>query len=255
MDDRCREQKEHRNNVFGEVLSINPLLTSRSYSEDRRDRHPLFLSIFLPHLPMKKSFTLGAVSGISALAIAFPLAAQFASAQSGTSSSPGNIRDRSAFHARKPLSQDDVQALIDQDNNFLLHADAFLSILKEAVQNHRIALQAAADITDETERNEAVKAAHEAMRTAIAAAVEANPDLQGLKMMPFGTRGPHGHAKRGAMPFGPHLAEKLGLTAEELKEALDSGKTIDAIAEEQGVELPTKPRFRPLRDEDDEVQD
>ncbi len=184
---------------------------------------------------MKKSFALGAASGITALAIGFPLATQFANAQD-TSSSAGSATvatDKPAFKARAPFSQDDVQKLIDRDNQFLLHIDEFVTIQKEAVQNHRIALQAAADITDETERNDAVRTAHDVMRLEIKEAIEANSDLKDLKVMHYG----HGRPGR-----GPHdLAEILGMTEEELKAALDSGKTPKEIAAEKGITLPPKP--------------
>lgn len=197
---------------------------------------------------MKKSFTLGAVSGISALAIAFPVIAQIAGAQSSAAmvnaKKPG-FTSRPGFHGeRAPLSQEDVQAMIDQDNAFLLNVDAFVAIQKEAIQNHRIALQAAADIEDETARNEAVKTAHEAMRTFIEAAVEANPELK-TAMMPFGHRGPGKHGKGEKMR--DHLEEKLGMTEEELEAALESGKTPEEIAEEKGITLPTRPAFGGMR--------
>ncbi len=148
---------------------------------------------------MKTSFTLGAVSGISALALGFPLATQLAGAQSSASSTP----TRPAFHSRAPLSQDDVQELIDRDNAFLLSVDAFVAIQKEAIQNHRIALQVAADIADETERNAAVIAAHDALRDEISKAIEANPDLTNV-LMRFGPHHGHRHMKmmnmRGELP-------------------------------------------------------
>jgi len=193
---------------------------------------------------MKKSFTLGAVSGITALAIGFPLAAQFVGAQSAQQASVSSKRMQ-RWDKREPLSQDDVEAMVDNDNQILLHIDDFVSIFKEAVQNHRIALQAAADMQDETERNDAVMNAHKAMRDAIKDAIEANPDLQMLHMIPFGPggKGPHGPGMMGHRRGPEILAEKLGMTPDELKDALESGKTVDDIAEEKGVELPERPSF------------
>lgn len=204
---------------------------------------------------MKKTFTLGAVSGITALAIGFPIAAQFAGAQEEIASSTSSAKstDRGFFHERAPLSQDDVQGMIDHDNQFLLHVDAFIAIQKKAIQNHRIALQAAADIADETERNDAVKAAYEAMRTEVEAAIAADPELKDLPMMPFGPgKGPRGPGMGMGMGMGMHrgpgdLAEKFGMTPEELKAAIDSGKTIEQIAEEKGVSLPPRPAFGGMR--------
>jgi len=216
---------------------------------------------------MKKSFAFGAVSGISALAIAFPVIAQIAGAQSSGASigsTTPNLADRPGFHGeRAPFSQEDVQTMIDQDNAFLLNVDAFVSIQKEAIQNHRIALQTAADIEDETARNVAVKAAHDAMRNSIEAAVEAKPELK-TAMMPFGhgRHGKHGKGEmmRGRGPGPEKLADKLGLTLDELKSELDGGKTINEIAAEKGIELPARPAFmggRPDadRDDDGDVQD
>jgi hypothetical protein len=197
---------------------------------------------------MKKSFTLGAVSGISALAIAFPVIAQIAGAQSsasGVDQAKPNFAERPGFHGeRAPLSQEDVQAMIDKDNAFLLNVDAFVAIQKETIQAHRIALEAAADIEDEIERNAAVKAAHEAMRASIEAAVEANPELK-TAMMPFGHGGPGKHGKGEKMRG--HLEDKLGMTEDELKAALDAGKTIEEIAEEKGITLPARPAFGGMR--------
>ena len=199
---------------------------------------------------MKKSFTLGAVSGITALAIGFPLAAQFAGAQeasSGTASSVAGAKDGHRWEKRAPLTQDDVDAMVDMDNQILLHIDEMVAIHKEAIQNHRIALQAAADLTDETERNDAVRAANEAMRAEIDAAIDANPELAGLKMGPMGPGGPRGPGGMGhGHRMGPpqDVLDALGMTAEELKAAHESGKTIDEIAEEKGVELPER-RERP----------
>jgi hypothetical protein len=38
------------------------------------------------------------------------------------------------------------------------------------------------------------------------------------------------------------VAEKLGMTVDELQDELDSGKTIREIAEERGVEAPARPQ-------------
>ena len=194
---------------------------------------------------MKKSFTLGAVSGITALAIGFPIAAQFAGAEEASSdSSRGDVKHALRWEKRGPLSQDDVQEMIDHDNQVLLHVDAMVAIYKEAIQNHRIALQAAADMTDETERNDAVHAAHEAMREEIRAAIEADPELADLGMMHMLPGGPGKGHRGGMMKMHANLEEELGMSREEIKAAIESGKTIEEIAEEKGVELPARPRKR-----------
>jgi hypothetical protein len=43
------------------------------------------------------------------------------------------------------------------------------------------------------------------------------------------------------LPGNP--AQKLGMTEAELKAAMDSGKTIEQIAEEKGIDLPPRPPF------------
>jgi hypothetical protein len=83
------------------------------------------------------------------------------------------------------------------------------------------------------------------MRAEIDAAIKANPDLKGA--MPFGPMGfgPGGHGRHGGpgMMMRFDLEEKLGMTKEEIKAELDSGKTIEQIAEEHGVTLPARPPF------------
>jgi hypothetical protein len=187
---------------------------------------------------MKKSFTLGAVSGITALAIGFPFAAQLAGAQEAASSS-ATAADKPGFERHAPLSQDEVQAMVDRDNAILTNIDAFVAIQKKAIQNHRIALQAAVDIQDETERNDAVRAANQAMRAEIDAALEADPALKDA--MPFGPMMGHGKGPRpGMAAMRAGIAETLGMTKEEIKAALGSGKTIEDLAKEKGVELPER---------------
>jgi len=176
---------------------------------------------------------------MSSLALAVPLMAQVAGAQSSAATTTQeNSSTRVPFFKEffpKAVSQEDVQAMIDRDNAFLSNIDAFIALQKEVTQNHRIALTAAADITDDTARQEAVQAAHEAQRTAIQAAIEANPDLAAGMHHGMGKGGHHSMKMRG----GPGmLEEKFGMTMEELKAALDSGKTIEEIAAEKGIELP-----------------
>lgn len=211
---------------------------------------------------MNKAFTIGAVSGISALALAFPVIAQIAGAQSSNNaSSPSSMYGRmTGFHGeRAPLSQEDVRDMIERDNAFLLNVDAFVSVQKAAIQNHRIALEAAADITDEVMRNDAVQSAHAAMRAEIEAAVANNPALKD-SMRPLGGHGDRGEHGRmhGRGPNPEQLATKLGMTATELRSALEDGKTIKEIAEEKGFELPERKNMRGRRnddkDEDDIVQ-
>ncbi len=130
--------------------------------------------------------------------------------------------------------------MIDRDGKFLANADSMLSILKSATQKHKDALTAAAALTDSTARKDAVKKAQDDFRATIQAAIEANPDLKGV-MMPFGGMG-MGHDGMMKGGFGKEgIAQKLGMTPDELKAALDSGKTIEQIAQEKGVTLPVRP--------------
>ncbi len=208
---------------------------------------------------MNKAFTIGAVSGISALALAFPVIAQIAGAQpsSDSSSTTSMIGRMAGFHGeRAPLSQDDVREMIDRDNAFLLNVDAFVSVQKAAIQTHRIALEAAADMTDEAARNTAVQSAHAVMRTEIEAAVAKNPALKD-SMRPLGGQGNGGrhNMMHGRGPNPEQLATKLGMTATELRSALEDGKTMKEIAEEKGVELPMRMKMHRGRDDDNEEDD
>lgn len=208
---------------------------------------------------MKKQFALGALAGASALVIAAPFVAQMAGAQglsssststsaAGTASAGDERRGPPMFAMQNP-TQADVQSMIDRDTQFLANVDAAVTLQKQATQTHKTALEAALSITDEAQRTAAVRAAHEAMRTTIQDAMTANPDLR--IGMHFGGGKGHGGPGHGRGP--EHLAEKLGMTAEELKTALDSGKTIEQIAQEKGITLPARPQ-RPDRGQPAPVQ-
>jgi len=182
---------------------------------------------------MKHKFTLGIVSGMSILALAVPLLAQVSSAASGEATT------ETSLFTPPEMRQEKISDRIARDDAFLANVDAMVSILKSATQTHRDALTAAAALTDLTAQKEAVQAADEAYRTTIQDALKANPDLKSV-MMPFGGRG---HGGRGGMmgrgPDTEDLASKLGMTETELKAALEGGKTIQEIATEKGVTLPT----------------
>lgn len=197
---------------------------------------------------MKRSFTLGVVAGISSLALAVPVLAQISSAQVAdeapsqeSSSGPMKFMMRHG----QDFSQEGIQERIDRDAAFLANIDAMIAMQKSAMQTHKDALTAALSITDDTQRKAAVQAADEAHRAAVEAAIAANPDLKMGMKMHFGGKG-HGRGHGPGM-----LLEKLGMTKEELKAAIESGKTIEEIAEEKGVELPERPMFK-MRMSDDE---
>lgn len=204
---------------------------------------------------MKKSFIAGAAAGASSLAVAIPLLAQMAGAQSASSAATDVLKTR-------PVpSQACVQALATRDASALAQIDTHVAAHKSALQARQSALSAAASITDDTARQEAVKAAHEAFRTAMEASMGSKEDRQadmealktacgdafrglggpgmmGKDMGGPGMKGGH-HGGKSIMKLD--LGEKLGMTAEELKAELDAGKTIEDIAAEKGVELPARP--------------
>jgi hypothetical protein len=201
-----------------------------------------------------KKFTLGVITGVSTLAFAVPLLAQVSSAANGSSTSAPNAADRPA------PSQACVQALSAKDDLFLSTVDAMTASQKTATQAHKAALVAAAAITDDAARKAAVQKAEEDFHTAMKAGMEQNQTAGqavmekirtecgnlgkhgGMFMMNIG-RGEPGMKMmkmRGHGPMGGMLAEKLGMTAEGLKAAIDSGKTIEQIAEEKGVTLPVR---------------
>lgn len=179
---------------------------------------------------MNKKFMLGALSGVSALAIGFPVLAQVAGAQTVSGTDVPAFENR--LFVRPALTDEQLQKMIARDQAVLDNLDELASSILSATQAHKDALTAALTIADEDARKEAVRDAEEARRESMKAFMEANPDLKGA--MPFG--GPHGRG-----PGPEMLAEKLGMTADELKAELDSGKTIEQIAEEKGVDLPARP--------------
>lgn len=176
-------------------------------------------------------FTLGAVAGMTTLLIAVPLAAQFAGAQSVSSTG------YKGYMKNSTITQEQVQEMITHTDTMLQNIDAMTAAHKKAMQAHKTALIAAAALTDDTQRAEAVKKAHDDMRASMEASMK-ELGIEGKMMMGFGGHGPM-MKMRGNMKG--KLAEKLGMTESELKAAIDSGKTIEQIAEEKGVELPARP--------------
>jgi hypothetical protein len=117
-----------------------------------------------------KKFAMGAIAGASALALSVPIALQLASAASsdGTSSSVTGAKSR-------PVpTQACVQEMASRDDHFLQTVDAMIAAQKAATLEHKNALIAAAQLTDDTQRMEALKAAEEKFRTAMKTVMEAN---------------------------------------------------------------------------------
>jgi len=185
---------------------------------------------------MNNRLVIGAIAGMSALTLAVPVFAQVSTSSSSASSIAANF-----FRGpREPLTQEQVQELVARDEALLMNLDEIAATIKSTTQTHHDALVTAAAISDETARNDAVKAAHEARHTSMRAAIEANPEWKGA--IPFGGKMKMMHRMHRGGPG--HLAEKLGMTPEELKAAIEAGKSIEEIAEEKGVELPERPIFR-----------
>jgi hypothetical protein len=175
-----------------------------------------------------KSFPLGVVAGLGTAAVAIPLFV-------GAASSDAVIgTDR----MMPSLTQEHVQSMVQRDQAVLTNIDAAIAVQKDAIRARMSALTSAAAMTDDTQRQQAVKAAHDAYHTTIQDALAANPDLEAaLHLGGFG--GKHGGR------HGPgHLAAKLNLTQAELKAKLDAGEAIEDIAKQQGVDLPARPAFR-----------
>ncbi len=202
---------------------------------------------------MKKTFALGAAAGMSSLALAVPLLAQLAGAASSDSTSSATAEKQ-----RHVPTQECVHALAAHDDFMLSGMDAMVAAHKAATIAHRDALKAAAAITDDAQREAAVKKAHEDLRAAMKAAMDSQGDMSaqmeelhaacddaiGFHGMMLHGPGPMGGGKAFMMKFrhGPgDLAEKLGMTADELKAAVESGRTIEEIAEEKGIDLPARP--------------
>lgn len=181
-------------------------------------------------------FTLGIVAGIGSLAVAIPILAQVSSAASTSS-----IADM--MKTRPPLTQEAVQAMVQHDTDFLTNIDAVVQEAKKVIQAHKDALTAAATLSDETQRQAAIQKAQEDMRAAIQAALTAHPEWKSA-MMPMAFGGHKmGHGPKGMKHDPAALAEKLGMTAEELKTALEGGKTIQDLATEKGITLPAPPAW------------
>ncbi len=185
-----------------------------------------------------KPFTLGAVAGVTSLVLAVPIIAQVSLA--ATSSAMDGVTAMAGKRTRPAPTQQDVTDMAARAGSFLANIDAFVTVQKSVTQSLQSALTAAASITDDAQRQAAVQKAHEDMRAAIEAAVTAHPDLK-LAMMPLGHKGPGHQGKMGRGPNPGMLAEKLGMTVDELKAALESGKTIEQIATEKGITLPARP--------------
>lgn len=133
-------------------------------------------------------FTLGAIAGITTIGLAIPALAQVSSAATSA--------DTIAKHSfvRPIPTQEQVQEMVTRDDAFLQSIDAFVTVQKSATQVHRDALIAAAAITDDTARQEAVEKANTDKRAAMEAFITEHPELKPPMMR--GGRG-HGFGMKG----------------------------------------------------------
>ncbi len=173
---------------------LNHVLCNSLYSAKVATR---FFYFFLPLLIMKKQFTLGAIAGATSLLLAVPLFAQMSSAES----SPSVM----AAKTRPVPTQACILAMADHETTMLGTMDAMIATHKAAATAKRDALKAAAALTDDTARMEALKKAQESFRTAMETTMQAKDKtaMDALKTacgdagMGFG-----GHMKMGAGPQG-----------------------------------------------------
>ncbi|MFH0851382.1 MAG: hypothetical protein V1876_01400 [Candidatus Peregrinibacteria bacterium] len=136
-------------------------------------------------------FSLGTLVGISSL-ILVPLLASAASSASGMVGNP----------PQRPVpSQECVQAIVAQQDLVLSTFDATSAARKSALQAHRDALAAAAAITDETQRQAALKQANDDFRTAMKDLMPANStEMQAARQAVSDACGGPGH--KGGMGLG-----------------------------------------------------
>ncbi|HVW66687.1 MAG TPA: hypothetical protein VHA78_03055 [Candidatus Peribacteraceae bacterium] len=204
-------------------------------------------------------FMLGAVSGLGAVALAIPVLMQVTSAQSvGSSSSSGTTTP-----ATKPIPTTQcISALAALEGQQISLMDGQEAARKSALQAHVDALNAAASITDDTARQAAIQKANQDLRTAMKASVQQNQtSLQTYRQAVQTACGNamHGEVGGGFNGFMDKpmmgrgsgmnkqnmlntLATKLGITTAQLQSELQSGKTLQQIAQEHGVTIPTRPQ-------------
>lgn len=204
-------------------------------------------------------FRLGIITGMSSMVIAVPILSVAAYAQSSTST-------EAAVQAIP--SQACVEALANVEQMRLDQFDLMNDKRKEGIKQRVDSLRTAAAITSATDRQAALKqmretekALHDTMKEDVSDEIQAAMDAVKtacgdtfkMRMEGFGERHPMiGKMMDKAPAF---IAEKLGMTEDELKAAMDGGKTIKEIAEEKGIELPAPPRGRHMMEFFDEEVD
>jgi hypothetical protein len=192
------------------------------------------------------TFRLGIITGMSSVIVAVPFIAQITSAQTASSATAS---------AESIPSQACVTAMADLEETHLAQFDLMNEQRKEGIQTRITALNNAAAISDDTQRKAALDQMHEDMKTQMGDMKDSIPAEMQTAMdavkaacgdtfkIRFGEfKGDHpvfgAFVEKGA----GMLADKLGMTEDELKAALESGKTIRDLAEEKGIDLPMSPR-------------
>lgn len=162
---RCSDRKHQR-----EQIELHRFFMPSFYTE--------IILISFPLCSMKNTFTTAALCGVVSLCISVPALAQSAGYEQQT-------QERQPFSRSVP-SQACIQAKVALEDAKLADFDAMMARRKQALQNRRAALAAAAILTDESARRQALQAiteqssekhdgqdvpqsiqtAHEAVRTA-----------------------------------------------------------------------------------------
>lgn len=154
-----------------------------------------------------KKFTLGAIAGMSSLALAVPLLAQMSNAKGG------GMWEKN-FEDMPAPTQECLQAMVALEDAHLANFDAMTAVHKDMMQDHADKLREVAAIADDAARKEALKALHEEMRAmkddetftppaAITAAMDAVKEACGDTMMFMKHAG--GPGPRMMMGHGPKM--------------------------------------------------
>lgn len=192
-------------------------------------------------------FRLGIITGMSSIIIAVPVISQVAGAQSSTAST------RTTASSHVAPTQACVLAMTTVDELRLKNFDTEMAAHKQQLQTRVSTLKSAAALTDDAAREDALKQMREDMQKSHDTMKDSvNPEIKTAmdavrKACGDSFMQDHGQKKgprmMGSMKKDPaFMANKLNMTADELKAALDSGKTIKDLATEKGIDLPDFPR-------------
>jgi hypothetical protein len=143
-----------------------------------------------------KKYILGLIVGASSLGLAIPLFVQAASSSSGsTTSKPASFNPTQAC----------VQAMAARDENRLSNFDVVMQAEKTALQTRKNALTAAAAITDDVQRKDAVKKANDDFRAAMKTVMDQTKTAQQTTMETIRTACGRGGGMFGGEGLGPMM--------------------------------------------------